>query len=136
MRTFWALLSTASDSCSYLRESTFRGWQLLCVLLVTFPPSKNFEPYVRSFMQQRTTQSEGRVDIMAKYCLHRLSAIAKKGPRGKPPTISEIESASVSILYIIFLSLNCLYRMLRSIHRHSGNRWTPYTASRNGLMET
>lgn len=136
MRTSWVLLSTTADSCLYFRESTFRGWQLLCVLLVTFPPSKNFEPYVRSFMQQRTTQSEGRVDIMAKYCLHRLSAIAKKGPRGKPPTISEIESASVSILYIIFLSLNCLSRMLRSIHRHSGNRWTPYTASRSGVMET
>lgn len=80
------------------RESTFRGWQLLCVLLVTFPPSKNFEPYVRAFIQQRTTQTEGRVDIMAKYCLQRLASIAKKGPRGKPPTIAEIQNASVSAM--------------------------------------
>ncbi|KAK7057442.1 Rho gtpase-activating protein 39 [Favolaschia claudopus] len=75
-------------------ESIFRGWQLLCVLLITFPPSKNFEAYLRSFMQQHTTQQEGRVDVMAKYCLKRLTFISKKGPRGKPPTPAEIETAS------------------------------------------
>jgi hypothetical protein len=78
-------------------ESVFRGWQFLCVLLVTFPPSKNFEAYLRSFMQDSLKDTEGRVDVMAKYCLHRLTAIAKKGPRGKPPTCQEIESASVSL---------------------------------------
>ncbi|THH14803.1 hypothetical protein EW146_g5582 [Bondarzewia mesenterica] len=75
-------------------ESQFKGWQILCVLLVTFPPSKNFETYFRSFLQQRTSQTEGRVDVMAKYCLKRLSVIAKRGPRGKPPSMSEIETAS------------------------------------------
>ncbi|KAJ8473220.1 hypothetical protein ONZ45_g16377 [Pleurotus djamor] len=75
-------------------ESVFKGWQLLCVLLITFPPSKNFETYLQSFIQQRTSQSEGRVDVMAKYCLRRLASIAKKGPRGKPPTAAEIEIAS------------------------------------------
>ncbi|KAJ7502843.1 hypothetical protein B0H11DRAFT_1906678 [Mycena galericulata] len=75
-------------------ESTFKGWQLLCVLLITFPPSKNFETYLRSFIQQHTAQQEGRVDVMAKYCLKRLSFIAKKGPRGKPPNSAEIETAS------------------------------------------
>lgn len=76
------------------RESIFRGWQLLCVLVVTFPPSKNFEPTLRSFIQQNKGQTEGRVDIMAKYCYQRLSIIAKKGPRGKAPTVAEIETAS------------------------------------------
>jgi len=75
-------------------ESTFRGWQLLCVLLVTFPPSKHFEPYVRAWMQERTTHTEGRIDVMAQYGLHRLEAISKKGPRGKAPSITEIEIAS------------------------------------------
>ncbi|KAI5118195.1 hypothetical protein M0805_005549 [Coniferiporia weirii] len=75
-------------------ESVFRGWQLLCVLLVTFPPSKNFEAYLRSFISQHAFQTEGRVDIMAKYCQQRLSIISKKGPRGKPPTLAEIETAS------------------------------------------
>ena len=63
-------------------------------MLVTFPPSKNFEAYLRTFMQERLTHTEGRIDIMAKYCLSRLAAISKKGPRGKPPTIQEIESAA------------------------------------------
>ncbi|KAI0743437.1 hypothetical protein C8Q80DRAFT_1106807 [Daedaleopsis nitida] len=75
-------------------ESTFKGWQFLCVLLVTFPPSKNFEAYLRSYIQQATTQHEGRIDIMAKYCLRRLAYISKKGPRGKPPGAAEIETAS------------------------------------------
>jgi Rho GTPase-activating protein 39 len=32
---------------------------------------------------------------MAKYCLRRLAFISKKGPRGKPPTAAEIETALV-----------------------------------------
>lgn len=77
------------------RESVFKGWQLLSVLLITFPPSKNFETYLSSFIQQHSTQQEGRVDIMAKYCLRRLMYISRKGPRGKPPSVAEIEAASV-----------------------------------------
>lgn len=80
---------------SFNRESIFKGWQFLCVLLITFPPSKNFEAYLRTFIHQRTSQSEGRVDVMAKYCLRRLVHISKKGPRGKAPTPLEIETASV-----------------------------------------
>ncbi|KAG1745441.1 uncharacterized protein EDB91DRAFT_1246316 [Suillus paluster] len=77
------------ESQSCFRESVFKGWQMLCVLLTAFPPSKNFETYLRSFMQQRTSQQEGRVDVIAKHCLRRLVAISKKGPRGKPPTMAE-----------------------------------------------
>lgn len=75
-------------------ESAFRGWQFLCVLLISFPPSKDFETYLQSFIQQHTNQQESRIDIIAKYCLRRLAVITKKGPRGKPPTVSEIETAS------------------------------------------
>ncbi|KAF8633637.1 hypothetical protein AX15_001324 [Amanita polypyramis BW_CC] len=75
-------------------ESVFKGWQLLCVLLISFPPSKNFEAHLRVFIKNHINQQEGRVDIMAKYCLRRLSAICRKGPRGKPPSLSEIETAS------------------------------------------
>lgn len=75
-------------------EGVFKGWQILCVLLTAFPPSKNFETYLRSFMLQHTSHSEGRVDVMAKYCLRRLVAISKRGPRGKPPSVAEIETAA------------------------------------------
>ena len=114
-------------------ESIFRGWQLLCVLLVTFPPSKNFEAYLRAFMEQHVPITTGRVDVMAKYCIQRLSIISKKGPRGKALAIAEIETASVSTQDIACIScsicitsnLNLLlsYRTRRSIHLHSGNHW-------------
>ncbi|KAH9945657.1 hypothetical protein B0H21DRAFT_744108 [Amylocystis lapponica] len=94
-------------------ESTFKGWQLLCVLLVTFPPSKNFETSLRSYMQQATSQQEGRVDVMAKYCLRRLAYISKKGPRGKPPSIAEIETASDAAFHpsIFGESLDGIFRL-------------------------
>ena len=74
----------------------FRGWQFLCVLLITFPPSKDFETYLRTCLEQHANMQEQRIDVMAKYCLRRLTLIARKGPKGKPPTLSEIENASVS----------------------------------------
>ncbi|KAI6044668.1 hypothetical protein EDC04DRAFT_2889756 [Pisolithus marmoratus] len=75
-------------------ESVFKGWQMLCVLLTAFPPSKNFETYLRSFIHQHTSHSEGRIDVIAKYCLGRLAVISKRGPRGKPPSAAEIETAA------------------------------------------
>lgn len=94
-------------------ESVFRGWQLLCVLLVTFPPSKNFEASLRSFISQATHQQEGRVDVMAKYCLRRLEYISRKGPRGKPPTLAEIETASDAAFHpsIFGESLDAIFRL-------------------------
>jgi len=98
-------------------ESVFKGWQLLSVLLITFPPSKNFETYLQQFMQKHTSQQEGRVDVMAKYGLRRLSYISKKGPRGKPPTLAEIETASVGLRvftssYLCSLLSGCCFQSL------------------------
>lgn len=95
-------------------DSVFRGWQLFCVVLVTFPPSKNLEAYVGSFIQERITTNRddpGRIDIMAKYCLGRLAAIAKRGPRGKAPTYAEIETASVNIAVMTRLLTMYLHRL-------------------------
>ncbi|KAH8102747.1 Rho GTPase activation protein [Cristinia sonorae] len=102
-----------------LVESVFKGWQLLCVLLVTFPPSKNFEGSLQSYIQQATSQQEGSVDVMAKYCLRRLDNIGRKGPRGKAPTLAEIETASdASIPPPIFGELlDVIYRQQRN-HPH------------------
>ncbi|KAH9014920.1 hypothetical protein EDB85DRAFT_2157100 [Lactarius pseudohatsudake] len=43
---------------------------------------------------RNTRERPGRVDALAKHCLKRLAAIAKKGRRGKPPSLAEIETAS------------------------------------------
>ena len=45
-------------------------------------------------MREKTTHKSGRIDVMARFCIAKLSVIAKKGPRGKPPTTQEIEIAS------------------------------------------
>lgn len=87
-------------------ESTFRGWQLFCVLLITFPPSKSFEPYVRGYLESYAAgagvgagvgadaSTTSRIGLMARHCLTRLDTISKRGPRGKPPSLLEIEIAS------------------------------------------
>ncbi|KZT04600.1 uncharacterized protein LAESUDRAFT_657523 [Laetiporus sulphureus 93-53] len=101
-------------------ESIFRGWQLLCVLLITFPPSKDFEPFVRSFLHQATKQQEGRVDVMAKYCLRRLAYISRKGPRGKAPTVAEIETASDAAFHpsIFGETLDTIFRLQERTYPH------------------
>jgi hypothetical protein len=45
-------------------------------------------------MEQHVNHTEGRIDVMAKYGLKRLRLIAKKGPRGKPLTVAEMENAA------------------------------------------
>lgn len=85
----------ATDTNRARRQGVFKGWQMLCVMLVTFPPSKNFETYLQGFIERHLALAEGRIDVMAKYCLRRLPIIARKGPKGKAPSVGEIESASV-----------------------------------------
>ncbi|CCM00835.1 uncharacterized protein FIBRA_02877 [Fibroporia radiculosa] len=101
-------------------ESVFKGWQFLCVLLVTFPPSKDFETYLQSFLQQATSRQEGRVDVMAKYCLRRLAYISRKGPRGKAPTTAEIETASDAAFHpsIFGESLDTIFRLQERSYPH------------------
>ncbi|KAH9920684.1 uncharacterized protein B0H18DRAFT_1095853 [Fomitopsis serialis] len=101
-------------------ESVFKGWQLLCVLLVTFPPSKDFETYLRSYLQQATMHQEGRIDVLAKYCLRRLAYISRKGPRGKPPTTAEIETASDAAFHpsIFGESLDTIFRLQERSYPH------------------
>ena len=105
-------------------SSTLRGFQLLCVLVVTFGPSSQFEPYVRSFLQ--TSQSEGDValrtialresdpDPISKSrdtyrfylvgttdCKRKLDVIHRRGPRTRAPMYSEIEHAFVSTCLVL-----------------------------------
>ncbi|KAJ3054221.1 hypothetical protein HK097_002390 [Rhizophlyctis rosea] len=74
-------------------DSVFRGWLLLCVVSIAFPPSKNFEDYLKSFVQQHMNEHENQVDVLAKHCMKKLLRICKTGPRGKTPTAQEIERA-------------------------------------------
>ncbi|PCH43832.1 hypothetical protein WOLCODRAFT_138616 [Wolfiporia cocos MD-104 SS10] len=101
-------------------ESIFKGWQLLCVLLVTFPPSKDFETYLQSYLQQAKSHNEARIDVMAKYCIRRLANISRKGPRGKPPSTAEIETASDAAFHpsIFGESLDTVFRLQERNYPH------------------
>jgi hypothetical protein len=43
----WSLIPTNPYS-----HSRYQGFQLLCVIVVTFPPSREFEPILRSFLKK------------------------------------------------------------------------------------
>lgn len=76
-------------------ESVFRGWELMSVLVVTFPPSKNFEQYLIKFLSDHVESQDLKIAIFAKHCFTRLQRISIKGPRGKVPTLAEIDRARV-----------------------------------------
>ncbi|PWN89371.1 Rho GTPase activation protein, partial [Acaromyces ingoldii] len=82
-------------------ESRKSGWEWMCVLLVTFAPSRDLHGHLQSFIkgcassgpEGPNSTSEEEV-IMARYCLGRLANIARRGSRLQTPTIAEIECAS------------------------------------------
>ncbi|KAI8139231.1 hypothetical protein BJV82DRAFT_255614 [Fennellomyces sp. T-0311] len=70
-----------------------KGWEILCVISVTFPPSKNLESYLTSFVEQNHAMSANQVDVMSQYVSTRLERICARGAKGKVLTAAEIERA-------------------------------------------
>ena len=67
----------------------------MCAVVITFPPSKNFEYYLEQFMEKHSKNKDERVRTFAKHCMVKLGRICIKGPRGKVPAIAEIDRAKV-----------------------------------------
>jgi Rho GTPase-activating protein 39 len=80
-------------------ESMLKGWELMACLVVTFPPSKNFESYLENFIQGNQSASNEKIQTLAKHCSVKLERISKKGPRGKVPTIAEIDRAKEAAFF-------------------------------------
>ncbi|CAG8490713.1 6207_t:CDS:10 [Paraglomus brasilianum] len=78
------------------KVSVSKGWELLCVVSVTFPVSKNFEAFVMRFVTGHFDIKENNIDTISRYVHSRLIKIAKCGPRGKVLTYPEIERAKVA----------------------------------------
>ena len=93
------------------------GFQLLCVVVHAFGASKDFAPFVRSFLQRNFGEQEDGIGVMAqcrlyvplsratnaytrKDCLTKLDVLAMRGGRCKVLTIGEIEHASVRITFM------------------------------------
>lgn len=67
------------------RESIFKGWQLLCVLLVTFPPLQELRAIAAKFLAssdlsaRRTYRCHGEV-LLATSCICVEEGPSRKGP--------------------------------------------------------
>jgi len=61
-------------------------------MAIIFPPSKNFELYLHEFLDN-TPRTDEKIDTFVTYCKSKLIKICIRGPRGKTPTIPEIERA-------------------------------------------
>jgi myosin-7 len=60
-------------------NSTAKGWQLMCMCIGTFPPSRDFENYLFHFIIEKRDKATGAVANYARYCLRTLEAILSNG---------------------------------------------------------
>ncbi|KAI9285037.1 Rho GTPase activation protein, partial [Umbelopsis sp. AD052] len=73
--------------------SVLKGWEILCVITITFPPSKNLESYLTEFVKQYHNQKENKMDVMSQHVSSKLIKICSRGAKGKVLTVAEIERA-------------------------------------------
>lgn len=76
-------------------DSVRKGWEILCILTVTFPPSKNLENYLNDFVSQNHHVQENHVDVFSQHVTNKLKRICLKGAKGKVLTSAEIARAKV-----------------------------------------
>ena len=70
-------------------ESQVRGWQIMCMCVGTFPPSRDFENYLINFILDHK-DGAGAIGNYARYSLRRLEGILNSGPSGFVPSVDEI----------------------------------------------
>ncbi|KAJ9088740.1 hypothetical protein DSO57_1020145 [Entomophthora muscae] len=69
------------------------GWQILASIVICFPPSKNFQNYFKNFIRLSQRNGDSDVCVIATYCQSKLMRICKSGPRGKVPSLPDLEQA-------------------------------------------
>lgn len=81
----------------YFRTQVQRGWQMMGILVSTFPPSKNLENYLKNFLQANfNTEGSGSfLDTVIRYGYATLTRVCRTGPRGRTMTKAELEQALV-----------------------------------------
>ncbi|ORZ22041.1 hypothetical protein BCR42DRAFT_405365 [Absidia repens] len=70
-----------------------KGWEILCVITIAFPPSKDLEAYLTNFVQENHKVKENDVDVMSAHVSNKLKRICKRGAKGKVLTCAEIQRA-------------------------------------------
>lgn len=95
-------------------EQTEVGWKFFQVLTATFPPSKNLENYLKSFIAERFQKfpKDSQLYIISKYALTSLGKTCKTGPRGRSYTPLELDQALVQFFLTVASSFHqhCLWR--------------------------
>lgn len=76
-------------------ESIRKGWEILCIISITFPPSKNLEAYLIEFVQHSHHTVENDVGIISRHVSTKLKRICIRGAKGKVLTSAEIMRAKV-----------------------------------------
>lgn len=79
-------------------ENTLKGWQILCGLIMVFPPSRMMEAYVKEWIHGEATKAEAdaKIATIASYVDKKLPRLCQTGPRGHLPMVEEVERAMIS----------------------------------------
>jgi len=79
------------------RESNYKAWELFVLSSIYFPPSRDLEKWLCSYIAEHLKledagpDADEKLTIFAKFVLKKLRLIIKAGPRGRLPTAREIE---------------------------------------------
>jgi hypothetical protein len=84
--------------------STSRGWQLMAIAAGTYPPSREFEPYLMYYCEQHKDDENG-IGELARSVQMRIKRIMDQGPRVNVPTDVEIEAVKHSTSVIMRVHL-------------------------------
>lgn len=85
-----------SQVCKQLNKnprpsSIIQGWKLMSVLVVSFPPSRKLEDYLKYYIENFLDSEDKDIQLLSKHCFRKLIRICIVGPRGKTLSIKEIE---------------------------------------------
>jgi len=84
--------------------STSRGWQLMAIAAGTYPPSREFKPYLMYYCELHKNDPDGIGDL-ARGVQMRIKRIMDQGPRVNVPTDVEIEAVKHSTSVIMRVHL-------------------------------
>lgn len=75
-----------------------KGWILMSLCIGCFPPSDNFELYLRQYIRNGP-------DLYAPYCETRLDRTIQNGPRQQPPSWMELKSCRTTEPIVVTINL-------------------------------
>jgi len=73
-------------------ESTYKGWDLFCLCIDYFPPSKDLYQNILLFLHEQHKQNfDEDIPLYSKYCIRKLPKTINEGARGRFPNIEELD---------------------------------------------